>query len=43
MIKYLLVALTAGFLFTGSVNAQSTTTGSDGTIVQTDEETRQEK
>jgi len=42
MIKYILVALTAGFLFTGSVNAQSTT-GSDGTIVQTDEGERQEK
>lgn len=41
MIKYLLVALTAGFLFTGSVNAQSTDT--DGTVVVTDNEPRQEK
>jgi len=42
MIKYILVALTAGFLFTGSVNAQSTT-GNDGTVVQTDDQARQEK
>lgn len=43
MFKYFLVAITAGFLFAGSAQAQTTTVGSDGTTVQTDTDSRQEK
>ena len=43
MLKYFLVAITAGFLFAGSAQAQTMTVGSDGTTIKPGTETKQEK